>query len=68
MQDNMSYALHTYCAGPRQRDHKFGEYAGFLSYNKAGLSAAVRAHLTKDLVNAGWNPHMIQRIPSQSGC
>lgn len=64
-QDNKTFALHTYCIGAG-RFH--AEYTGFLSPNKAGLDAATRARLTKELVKSGWSANRIQRVPSQSAC
>lgn len=64
--DEKTYVFETFCAGPFHGH--FHEFMGFLTPTKAPLNAATRAALTKRLVDAGWNPKYIQRVPTQNGC
>lgn len=65
-QDRKSYVLITACSGPSQGP--FVETMGILGPNKNGVDPAIRKRLVKRLVQAGWNPKYIQRVPFQSGC
>lgn len=64
--DFKTYALATFCEG--KASGPFDEAMGIIGPRKRGVDPAVRKRLIKRLVAAGWNPNMIQRIPSQNGC